>query len=553
MSVENGHETGAAMNIMNLEESHSLTHSLWRSDQIRNLEIRAAKAQGFSLFTLMSRAGLAVFEQARQHWPDAHVWWIFTGGGNNAGDGYIVARLALAAGLSVQVIQVGAASRLSGDAARARDAYLAQGGVISFLTALDTKIVAPDADLTKNADLIIDALLGTGLRGVVSEEVARNIDYINHNAAPVLAIDVPSGLGADTGHISSVAVQAELTICLICLKFGLFTGRGPDVVGRLLLADLDVPLDMPGVLSEEPRQLPAPLLGHSPVASLMHWSSMQTLLPRRRPGAHKGEAGRVLVVGGNLGMSGAIRLAGEAALRTGAGLVRLLSHKEHQASLNMSRPELMTAAFPGFSDWDWASSLVLGPGLGRDNWSEQLFNDAIRLSQPMVIDADGLWWLANLHPNQQQLAVASRPWVLTPHSGEAARLLGCGVADIEADRLAAVRALQQQYGGVVVLKGAGSLIAHECHVRLCHYGNNGMASGGMGDVLSGIIGALMAQGLTPFNAASLAVCLHALAADSAAAQGKLGMLATDLFLPLRHLINQDDKYDQTYATPRSCG
>ena len=176
----------------------------------------------------------------------------------------------------------------------------------------------------------------------------------------------------------------------------------------------------------------------------------------------------------------------------------------------------------------------------------------------MVIDADGLWFLAKGLLDKGDLAknpplAMARPWVLTPHSGEAARLLGCTVAKIEADRLAAVRAIQQQYGGVVILKGAGSLIADEHHVRLCHYGNNGMASGGMGDVLSGIIGALMAQGLTPFNAASLGVCLHALAGDVAARQGKLGMLAADLFLPLRQLINQDDEYDDTHATTVPCG
>ena len=532
------------MEIMSLEKSHSLTQSLWRSEQIRLLERQAAMVAGISLFELMDRAGLAVFEQARLSWPNAKEWWIFTGGGNNAGDGYIVARLAWAAGIKVRVIQVGDAARLSGDAATARDAYLAQGGLISSLIAIEHQ--APD--------LIIDALLGTGLTGVVRPEFVQAIEVINQSSAPVLAIDVPSGLCADTGQIKTMAVQAELTVCMIGLKFGLTTGRGPDVVGRLVLADLGLELNS---------------ASQQPVASLMQWSSMRVFLPKRRVGAHKGEAGRVLVIGGNLGMSGAIRLAGEAALRCGAGLVRLLSHPAHQASLNVTRPELMTASFPdvnrdhindsSFNDGDWASTLVLGPGLGRDAWSEALFNAAMQCNKPMVIDADALWFLAKgflgkgLAAKKPPLAAAFRSWILTPHSGEAARLLGCTVAEVEADRLAAVLSLQQQYGGVVVLKGAGSLIADERHVRLCHYGNNGMASGGMGDVLSGIIGALLAQGLTPFNAASLGVCLHALAGDVAASQGKLGMLAADLFLPLRHLINQDDEYDDTDATTAPCG
>lgn len=548
------------MDIIGLEKSHSLTQSLWRSEQIRNLERQAATAAGIRLFELMERAGQAVFNQARLSWPSARCWWIFTGGGNNAGDGYIVARLAQAAGISVQVIQVGDAARLTGDAGRARDAYVAEGGGIRSLAALEHQAPEPD--------LIIDALLGTGLMGPVREEFEHAIHCINRHRAPVLAIDVPSGLCADTGQILTVAVAAEQTVCMIGLKFGLLTGRGPDVVGRLLLADLGVPLGTPLL---EPAALPASTLPpaalqETPVARLMHWSDLRQELPKRRHGAHKGETGRVLVVGGNLGMSGAIRLAGEAALRSGAGLVRLLSHQDHQTSLNMTRPELMTASFPNFHDWNWASTLVLGPGLGRDDWAQALFSEALLsmgTDKPVVIDADGLWFLGKgflpkgllakgrlaKHPG---LAVASRPWVLTPHSGEAALLLGCTVADIEADRLAAVRAIQQQYGGVVVLKGAGSLIADECHVRLCHYGNCGMASGGMGDVLSGIIGALMAQGLTPFNAASLAVCLHALAGDMAATQGKLGMLATDLFSPLRSLINQDDKYDDTDPTTGSC-
>ncbi|WP_319783453.1 NAD(P)H-hydrate dehydratase [Oceanisphaera sp. IT1-181] len=543
------------MDIIGLEKSHSLTQSLWRSEQIRHLERQAATAAGIRLFELMERAGQAVFNQACLSWPNAGCWWIFTGGGNNAGDGYIVARLAQTASISVRVIQVGDAARLTGGAARARDEYVAEGGLIDALANLESQASEPPPDL------IIDALLGTGLIGPVREDFEHAIHHINNHRAPVVAIDVPSGLCADTGQILTIAVAAEQTVCMIGLKFGLLTGRGPDVVGRLLLANLGVELDAPlGTPLLETAALPSlalPLaaLKETPVASLMHWSDLRQGLPQRRRGAHKGEAGRVLVIGGNLGMSGAIRLAGEAALRTGAGLVRLLSHPDHQASLNLTRPELMTASFPNFHDWDWASTLVLGPGLGRNDWAQALFSEVLLVAsdQPMVIDADGLWFLAKERlANHPRLAAASRSRVLTPHSGEAALLLGCTVAEVEADRLAAVRAIQQQYGGVVVLKGAGSLIADECHVRLCHYGNCGMASGGMGDVLSGIIGALMAQGLTPFNAASLAVCVHALAGDMAATQGKLGMLAADLFLPLRSLINQDDKYDDTDPTTGSC-
>ncbi|MFD1008834.1 NAD(P)H-hydrate dehydratase [Oceanisphaera ostreae] len=507
------------MDIISLEKSHSLTQSVWTSEQIRIGERLAAANAGITLFELMTRAGQAVFEQARRTWPDAHCWWIFTGGGNNAGDGYIVARLAQEAGIQVQLIQVGDGQRLTGDAATARDYYQAQGGVIEQLNSAQG-----------TPDLIIDALLGTGLTGPLTGEMAAHIRHINQSAVPVLAIDVPSGLCADTGQILTEAVIASQTLCVIGLKLGLLTGRGPDVVGTVQLADLDVqPL-----LNKELQQMP--------VASLMHWHELRSALPARRRGAHKGEAGRLLIAGGNQGMSGAIRLAGEGALRSATGLVRLVSHNSHAHWLNMMRPELMTASFPDFSDWAWADTLILGPGLGRDDWAHALFSAALESGKPMVIDADALWWLAKRRASLSE----PQPWVLTPHPGEAATLLHCTVAEIEANRLAAVQAIQQQYGAVVVLKGAGSLIADEHNVRLCHYGNRGMASGGMGDLLSGIIGAFMAQGLAPFHAASLAVCLHSLAGDMAAAQGMRGMLASDLLSPLRSLINQDDDYDNTH-------
>lgn len=533
------------MDNISLEKSHMLTQSLWRSEQIRALEKVGAEQAGISLFELMTRAGAAVFNQARVTWPKASRWWIFTGGGNNAGDGYIVARLALEAGIEVRVIQLGDAQRLTGDAAKARDLYLAKGTLLyslaEFSALFANKHTGNSAQVPSHmaSELIIDALLGTGVKGPLRGEFEHHIQAINQSALPVLAIDVPSGLCANSGHIFTCAVAAELTLCVMGLKLGLLTGRGPDVVGRLLLADLGI---APNLSLQTPAK--GSLAPLQPVAQLMHWSEWRAHLPQRRPSAHKGEAGRVLVAGGNLGMSGAIRLAGEAALRTGAGLVRLLSHKEHQASLNISRPELMTAHFSAVNDWAWASVLVLGPGLGRDEWAQALFEEAIVATAPLVIDADALWWLAKASPETLPEPSARR-WVLTPHSGEAARLLRCSVAEVEADRLAAVRAIQQQYGAVVVLKGAGSLIADEQQVRLCHYGNNGMASGGMGDVLSGIIGALLAQGAAPMTAASLAVCVHALAGDKAAKSGKLGLLAADLFLPLRSLINKDDEYDDT--------
>jgi NAD(P)H-hydrate epimerase len=507
------------MSIVGLEKPHSLTQSFWYSEQIREGERQAAASAGISLFELMSRAGLALFELARKEWPDARHWWVFCGGGNNGGDGYVVARLARAAGIRVQLVQLGDADALTGDAALARDHYRADGGAIESLEALQD-----------SPDLIVDALLGTGLKGEVREAARQHIRRINDTAAPVLAVDLPSGLCADTGRLLGESVRASLTLSFVGLKPGLLTGRGPDVCGRVWLADLGI----------QPR------LRAAPAGRLLHWQQERRGLPGRRRGAHKGEAGRLLIAGGNEGMSGAVRLAGEAALRLGTGLVRLLSHPSHASWLNLSRPELMTASFPGFDGWQWPQALVLGPGLGRDPWAQALFEAALSFQGPVVIDADGLYWLSR----RQAVLPAERPWVLTPHPGEAAMLLGCSVAEVEADRLAAVRAIQRQYGGVAVLKGAGSLIADERQVSLCHYGNPGMASGGMGDLLSGIIGAFMAQGLAPVRAATLAVPLHALAGDKAAgAGGMLGLLASDLLSPLRTLINQKDEHDNQDVDP----
>ncbi|WP_375055832.1 NAD(P)H-hydrate dehydratase [Zobellella sp. DQSA1] len=500
------------MSIIGLEKPHSLTQSLWDSEQIREGERQAAASAGIALYELMSRAGLAVFELARRQWPQARHWWVFTGGGNNGGDGYVVARLARSAGIRVQLVQLGDADALAGDAALARDHYRADGGAIESLGALQGR-----------PDLVIDALLGTGLKGEVREAVRQHIRRINDTGAPVLSVDLPSGLCADTGRLLGETVRASLTLSFVGLKPGLLTGRGPDVCGRVCLADLGI----------QPR------LQQVPVARLLHWEQERRALPTRRQGAHKGEAGRLLIAGGNEGMNGAVRLAGEAALRCATGLVRIVSHPAHAQLLNLHRPELMTAAFPEFSHWDWGDALVLGPGLGRDPWAEALFDAAMDSGLPMVIDADALYFLAG---NKVRLP-AVRPWVLTPHPGEAAVLLECSLADVEADRMAAVRTIQRQYGGVVVLKGAGSLIANEHHVSLCHYGNPGMASGGMGDLLSGIIGAFMAQGVSPALAAPLAVCLHGLAGDRAAAEGMLGLLASDLLSPLRSLINQVDEND----------
>jgi NAD(P)H-hydrate epimerase len=313
------------------------------------------------------------------------------------------------------------------------------------------------------------------------------------------------------------AVQAEATMTFIGLKCGLFTGEAADYCGQIVLADLNVPKTVFATVK--------------PSAKLLKKTA---LLPRSRC-AHKGKFGHVLLIGGNLGYSGAIRLAGEAALRSGAGLVSIASRAAHISLLNIGRPELMCHAVEEASELipllAKAGVVVIGPGLGKDDWAESLFETVLACGKPLVVDADGLNLLA-------QKPLKRQNWVLTPHPGEAARLLACRTDDIAADRYAAVAALQQDYGGVCLLKGAGSLIADGEDIYVSTTGNPGMASGGMGDVLSGIVGSLLAQGWSLAEALKLGVYVHGEAADwSAAEQGERGLLASDLFAELRRCLN----------------
>jgi NAD(P)H-hydrate epimerase len=339
----------------------------------------------------------------------------------------------------------------------------------------------------------------------------------------VLAVDIPSGLCSDSGRVLGIAVRADVTVTFIGLKRGLFTMAAADHTGAIEFNDLGVPAQVYDQV-------------HSDCARL----NLECLLARRpvRPAnAHKGLYGTVLVIGGDHGMAGAAVLAAESALRCGAGLVKVATRPEHVAALVARVPEAMPVGVRGGQDTAAllasADVLVVGPGLGRSPWSEQLLQVAADSGKAMVLDADGLNMLAD------GVAVSSPRrdnWVLTPHPGEGARLLQISNSDVQSDRFAAVRALSERYGGVAVLKGNGTLIDDGSCSLLSDYGNPGMASGGMGDVLSGVIGSLLAQGVSALEAAALGVCLHGAAADTAAEQGQAGMLASDLMQPMRALL-----------------
>lgn len=488
-----------------------LPEKLYSAQQVRELDRIAIEQFAIPGYELMRRAGKASFDLLRARWPRVQRIVVVAGTGNNGGDGYVIARLANDAGIKVRVVQCGDVGRVRGDACSARKDYLAAGGIEN----------AFDDSGLPDADIVVDALLGTGLRDDVRGAPKVAIEAINAQAAPVLAVDVPSGLHSDTGVPLGVAVRANRTISFIGLKQGLFTGQAADYRGEIFFDDLRVP---PEIFDRV-----APLAYRVEPAQFREW-----LAPRART-SHKGHFGHVLVIGGERGMAGAPRMAAEAAARMGAGLVSVATRSEHAAFLNIMRPELMVHSVDNATDLQpllkRATVVAIGPGLGQTAWSRALLGAILDKGVPAVIDADGLNLLAD-DPCQRE------HWVLTPHPGEAARLLCVGTPAIRNDRYSAVARLQKRYGGVCVLKGAGTLIGSSERIAVCTAGNPGMASGGMGDVLSGLIAGLMAQGLSGARAAELGVCLHAAAADRAAAvRGERGLLATDLFDHLQQLIN----------------
>jgi len=497
------------MKTMRLNET--LPQDLYRAEQVRELDRTAIEDFEIPGLALMESAGTASYQLLRRKWPEAQDITVVCGTGNNGGDGFVVARLALQDGIAVRVLQLGNRDKLSGDAKHNADAFMAMGGE-----------VIPFESAPEQTEVIVDGVFGTGLEREVTGDWAEAVGAINDHWAPVLALDIPSGLHSDSGKVLGIAVKADATISFIGLKQGLFTGDGPEQCGELHFDDLSVPS---GVYSKQ-----------SPSASRVSWDAYSGHITPRSRTAHKGDFGHLLVIGGASGFSGAVRMAAEAAARCGAGLVSVATRPEHATQLNMARPELMCHGVEGPKQLrallKQADAVAIGPGLGRSDWAMSLLGYVLESKLPLVVDADALNLLA-YEPMQRD------DWILTPHPGEAARLLGCSVADIQSNRFQSVRKLQLKYGGVAVLKGAGTLVqaGQERATELCTDGNPGMATGGMGDVLTGLIASLLVQGYAPELAASMGVCLHAKAADIEAKNGESGLLATDLIPLIRGLTN----------------
>ncbi len=495
---------------------------VWTPEAVRTLDRTASSAFGIPGYELMTRAGAAVCAAASAHWPEARRWLVLCGGGNNGGDGYVIARLARQAGREVRVCAFADPSRLTGDAATAWRDFAAEGAAVQ---SFENRLLA-------EADLVVDALLGTGLCRPVTGDIRAAIDALNAAGRPVVAVDIPSGLDATTGFPLGAAVQADLTVTVVGRKIGLYVGAGPAYTGPVEFADLGIP---PAVVER------AGLAGQARLCLFPH-AELSRLLPPRPSTAHKGDFGHVLVVGGNHGMSGAIRLAGEAALRTGAGLVTVATRPAHAALLPLVRPELMCHGIAAPEDLKpllaKATVVAVGPGLGQDDWARGLLAAVLETSLPLVLDADALNLLAG--------EFRRRPdWILTPHPGEAGRLLGCSSSVVQQDRLGALEALRERYGGTIVLKGSGTLVggAGQCPWVITT-GNPGMATAGMGDVLTGVIAGLVAQthpalgaGVPSTDIVAAAAFVHGAAGDSAARRGQRGLVASDLLTELRPWLN----------------
>ena len=479
--------------------------ALFLTADIRRIESRHSDQP------LMERAGLATAQLARQLAAgNGKPILIFAGPGNNGGDAFVAARYLKQWFFAVTVVFAGDPAQLPPNAAAAHAQWLAAGG---------TTIGSPPQ--TGGWSLVIDGLLGIGITRDVAGRYAQWITIINRTHAPVLAIDIPSGLDADSGKIHGACVRATHTITFIGAKPGLLTLDGPDHCGEIVVDDLG--------LGNDPRTVPGTVLG----------AAAHALAPRLR-NTHKGSHGSVGIIGGDSGMVGAALLAGRAALRLGAGRVYVGLLARDAPLLDVKQPELMLRTAAEVLKLDHLSCLAIGPGLGQSPDAAFYLQCALESRLPLVIDADALNAIAVSYKVKLIVKQRVMPTILTPHPAEAARLLGCTTHDVQADRIAAATTLAAQLNAHVVLKGAGSICASPGQPwRINTSGNPGMASAGMGDVLTGIIAALIAQGVDAQRAMEKGVRLHGAAADACVANGigPVGLTADETVDAARHILN----------------
>ncbi|MFV8570414.1 NAD(P)H-hydrate dehydratase [Marinobacter sp. SBS5] len=502
----------------------SLPEALYSADSVRAMDRYLIDERGIDGFDLMQAAARAGFRQLRKHWPSPKSVLVLCGAGNNGGDGYLIAANAQRVGIFVECVAVAPSGKLTGDALKALEVAKAEGVPVTEISdlpkdGLHAKLAA--------SDVVVDAMLGTGVTGAPRTPFSEAIHAVNQAQRAVMAVDLPSGLNATTGAGEGDVVHAELTVTFIGAKTGLYTGLGPAVCGHVVYESLATEAQMQGCQEQAAAQLNV-------------WSDCKAWFPVRPLNAHKGDFGRVLVVAGERGFGGAAIMAAEAASRSGAGLVSLATRPEHVTPALVRCPNVMVHGVIHGSELapliEQADVVVCGPGIGKSAWGQQMLQQVIDSAKPRVLDADALNLMAT------RVAVPVSNHVLTPHPGEAARLLGCSVAEIEADRLAATAKIQRIWGGVVLLKGAGTIVATDSEVPVVIAGGNpGMATGGMGDILSGILGAFIGQLGDIRNATIAAASAHLAAANRATERlGYMGLVPTDVIESLPFVLKETE-------------
>jgi ADP-dependent NAD(P)H-hydrate dehydratase / NAD(P)H-hydrate epimerase len=504
--------------------------------QMREADRRTIEEIGIPSRVLMENAGRETAAAIVERYPDVarRRVSVLCGRGNNGGDGFVVARVLAARGVDVAVFLVGSLEDLTGDARANLDVLHRVGIGVTEIPA----DWAWETHLPRIAGsgLIVDAMLGTGTTGPLHGLLEVVVSGVNASAAPVVAVDLPTGLSADTAEVPGACVRAALTVTLGAPKLPLVLPPADSWAGDLAVADIGIPAGVIDALD-------------GPRVDLVTEQSVRTLIAPRPAGAHKGSFGHVLVVAGSRGKSGAARLAAVGALRSGAGLVTVAAPAGIQPAVAAMAPEYMTEALDETAEGTvagWALARVLGlpatviaagPGLGATADTATLVRGLLEQSTcPLVLDADALNALAG--ETGALRGRADRPVVVTPHPGEMGRLAGLSTADVQRDRLEVACRFARSHGVYVVLKGHRSLIATPAgEASVIPVGNPGMATGGTGDVLTGVVAAWLAQGLDPGNACKLAVYLHALAGDLAsAAEGETGMTAGDLAAQLGRAV-----------------
>ena len=502
---------------------------LYTADETRKLDNLAIKEKGVSGYSLMQMAAEFSLDIILREFSPIEKLIIFCSKGKNSGDGFLLAYFAKEFGLEVTVVMSNSASELKGISSRAfQEMKESKVKVIKTKSAHDLSV--------SNETVIVDALIGTGLKGKLRTNIQDSILLLNKLGlkSPVVSLDIPSGIDPDSGHVEDICVYADITATFVAQKRGCFTSIGKKASGEVIYSNLEIPKK---VFSKVGAQ-----------SAIIDYENSISKIVYREEDAHKGNFGHALIIGGDKGLGGAGILASRAAVYSGAGLTSLVTRPEHISASLVSCPEVMVKGVDSGQDLEQyllkPNVIAIGPGLGQSAWSEQMiqrvFWEAEKRDVAVIMDADAL----NLLTTLKLSAKLPKKLILTPHPGEAARLLNTETSAIESDRFGAASKIQKKFGAVVVLKGSGTIICNKHgdyhNFGICDSGNPGMATGGMGDVLTGIIAGILAQGLSLKDASETGVDLHAKAADLASLEvGEAGLTPSDVIEELRLLLRYD--------------